>query len=534
MSSETVERVPVGEDLSVPDDQRRLGANTGADPISAAASASGPEASPGAAPNAGYGADSVPGHSAPGTSVPGYGAGYGAPGYGASGYGAGYGADWGTGYGAPAGRSRFYRHFWAKTGFLLGGFLVTLMFFVVCIVGMALAVGTAIIYIGVPIGAATLVMAHGFARAKRAWLARCGVDIPLLPQRPAEPGAGPLRRIRRVYASGERWREYLYAIVDFPLAAVTFALTLAWWAISLNGLTYWFWSGYLPKDGAPGYRDPVTGEVQNKGLADLLHLSMGNTWLYFWMGLFTLATLVPLTHAMSLIHAGTAKGLVRPSRAAMEKRVAQLAGSRQQAAAAQTRDLRRIEQDLHDGPQQRLVRLGMDLATAQRRLDGGDETAAAALLEEARGQVSATLAEIRQISRSVAPPILADQGLAAAIEALGATSPVPAVVEAEPVELSDAAATAVYFAASEALANVAKHSGATGVSIQLWRAQPAGAAGALVCCQVDDDGAGGAMVVPGHGLAGLRDRLAGVDGLLDVVARDGGGTSIRIAVPAAQ
>jgi len=425
-----------------------------------------------------------------------------------------------------------HRHFWAKSGFLLGGFPVTVLFFSLAVTGFSAAAGTAVIYLGVFIGAGTLAMAHGFALVKQVWLARCGFEIPRLPARPAPPGKRqPVRRVLRVYAAGERWRELLFAVVELPVAIFTFTVTVVWWAVTLNGPTYWFWQQFINPSDRSGYRDPITHKVQNQGLADVMHLSMGNSWLYFWFGLFTLVTIIPVIHAMTLIHVGVAKGLLRPSRRAIAKRMAELAESRSQATAAQTRDLRRIEQDLHDGPQQRLVRLGMDLAAAQRRLGSGDSAATAQLLDEARDQVAATLAEIRQISRSVAPPILADQGLAAAVEALGAASPVPAVVDAQPVRLSDATATAVYFAVSEALANVAKHASAHRVAIRLWRADDDGSKSGVVRCQIDDDGNGGALIVPGHGLAGLRDRLAGVDGRLDVAVNADGGTSVRIEVP---
>jgi len=160
------------------------------------------------------------------------------------------------------------------------------------------------------------------------------------------------------------------------------------------------------------------------------------------------------------LHAGLASLLLTgASRRALEAQVSDLTARREAAAAAETAALRRLERDIHDGPQQRLVRLGMDLSAAERRL-ADDPEAAARLLAEARAQAAETLAELRALSRGIAPPILADRGLAAAVATLAARSPVPTTVD---VELAERPAppveSAAYFVVSEALANVAKHAG---------------------------------------------------------------------------
>ena len=191
---------------------------------------------------------------------------------------------------------------------------------------------------------------------------------------------------------------------------------------------------------------------------------------------------------------------------------------------AEAQTLRRLERDLHDGPQQRLVRLGMDISAAQRRMDD-DPTQARALLDEAWQQSQDALAEIRTLSRGIAPPILAEQGLPAAITALAARGTVPTSVDVEPVELSDAAQNAAYFVVAEALANMEKHSRATSASVEVR------GLGALAVVNVTDNGVGGASLAKGHGLAGLADRLRGVDGTLTVSSPAGGPTQLTATLP---
>lgn len=230
------------------------------------------------------------------------------------------------------------------------------------------------------------------------------------------------------------------------------------------------------------------------------------------------------------LHAGLASLLLTgASRRALEAQVSDLTARREAAAAAETAALRRLERDIHDGPQQRLVRLGMDLSAAERRL-ADDPEAAARLLAEARAQAAETLAELRALSRGIAPPILADRGLAAAVATLAARSPVPTTVD---VELAERPAppveSAAYFVVSEALANVAKHARAGTAVVRARLVETPG--GRALEVEVADDGVGGAAVAKGHGLAGLADRVAGLGGELTVSSPDGGPTLVRATLP---
>ena len=168
------------------------------------------------------------------------------------------------------------------------------------------------------------------------------------------------------------------------------------------------------------------------------------------------------------LHGAVAYALLVDETPALRQQVSELTQSRTAAGEAEVHTLRRLERDLHDGPQQRLVRLGMDLSAAQRRLDD-DPAQARALLDEAMRQSQDALAEIRTLSRGIAPPILAEQGLPAAITALAARGTIPTSVEVDEVQLSDAAQNAAYFVVAEALANMEKHSQAHSASVEVRR-----------------------------------------------------------------
>jgi signal transduction histidine kinase len=189
---------------------------------------------------------------------------------------------------------------------------------------------------------------------------------------------------------------------------------------------------------------------------------------------------------------------------------------------------RRIERDLHDGAQQRLISLAMELGMAKEKMPE-DPEAARELLEAAHGEAKRALAEIRDLVRGIHPAVLSDRGLDAAISALAGRCPVPVVAN---VELdgrpSDAVETTAYFVVAEALANVARHAGASEARICVWHER--GPEERLVV-EVVDDGKGGADPGAGTGLAGLRDRLAALDGRLFVESPVGGPTRVRAQLP---
>jgi signal transduction histidine kinase len=238
-----------------------------------------------------------------------------------------------------------------------------------------------------------------------------------------------------------------------------------------------------------------------------------------------------VTRGLMTLHRAVVLGLLCVSeRRALEQRVETLETSRRAVLDVEASELRRIERDLHDGAQQRLVMLSMQLGLAAERIDD-DPPAAKALVMEAREQARQALAEIRDLVRGIAPAILMDRGLAPALSALAGRSPVATVVASELADglrLPDAVERAAYFVVAEAVANVAKHASASRCEIRC-RLE----ADRLVI-EVEDDGAGGAIIVPGGGLAGLAGRVEALDGRLTVTSPPGGPTIIRadIGLPA--
>ena len=224
-------------------------------------------------------------------------------------------------------------------------------------------------------------------------------------------------------------------------------------------------------------------------------------------------------------------GLPDPELAARTRQLAQrvqtLTKTRHDAVDTAAAELRRIERDLHDGAQARLVALGMSLQAAQRLFPTNPE-AALALVAEAKESSSLALTELRDLVRGIYPPVLADRGLADAIRALALDTPLPVELDIDlPGEVELPVASAVYFSVAEALANVTKHACARAVRIQL--SYSAG----MLRAQVTDDGPGGADPALGTGLAGVERRLATFDGILAVSSPAGGPTILVIEVPCA-
>lgn len=392
---------------------------------------------------------------------------------------------------------------------LVGLFVVSLTAFIVCVTLASLGLGLAILVGGLFILLAALVVAGWAARMSRLLLGSAGADLPNT--RYPAPGPGGRSRLRRL-GHAQSWRDLLYVLVAFPVAVFSFSVALSWVAGGLGGITYWFWSRWLPAD--------------NQGLPYLLGFPSHLADLTFntVVGIALLATTPFVLRGLVRLHTAIALGLAVDETSALRQQVDDLSQSRTAAGDAEVHTLRRLERDLHDGPQQRLVRLGMDISAAQRRLDD-DPQQARALLDEALEQSQEALAEIRGLSRGIAPPILDEQGLGAAVTALAARGSVATSVDVQPVRLSAAARNAAYFVVAEALTNIEKHSGARTAAVEVR------SIGALAVVNVTDDGVGGASTAKGHGLAGLVDRLAGVDGTLTLSSPVGGPTQLTATLP---
>ncbi len=210
--------------------------------------------------------------------------------------------------------------------------------------------------------------------------------------------------------------------------------------------------------------------------------------------------------------------------AALRARIEELRASRARIVEAGDAERRRLERDLHDGAQSRLVALALKLRLAQRRASEHPELAA--LIAEAGDELQASLDEVRELARGIHPAVLTDRGLDAALRSLALRAPVPVeVADGVPDDLPGPVATAAYFVVSEALANVAKYASATGATVAVART------GDTVEVEVADDGVGGAAVDAGSGLRGLADRVGALDGRIEVHSPPGGGTRLRARIP---
>jgi signal transduction histidine kinase len=213
--------------------------------------------------------------------------------------------------------------------------------------------------------------------------------------------------------------------------------------------------------------------------------------------------------------------------AELRAKVAELAASRARIIAAGDAERRRLERDLHDGAQQRLVGLALKLRLAHSRL-AHDPAGGAALVEESLTDLDAALAELRELARGIHPAVLTQRGLSSALSTLAGRAPIPVDLRADLAEgLSKEVEAAAYFVAAEALTNVAKYANATHAEVTVGREN------GHAVVEVVDDGVGGAVLAPGSGLSGLRDRVSALDGTLVVESPPGGGTRVRAEIPCA-
>ncbi|QOR72196.1 sensor domain-containing protein [Ruania alkalisoli] len=398
-----------------------------------------------------------------------------------------------------------------ETGYLLLSLPLAIAGFVVFVAGVSVGSGLLVTLLGLPVLAVTLAASHGLGNLDRRRLAAIGYPVPRTrPYRTSERG---VRRILARLAHGQSWLDLLYGLLRFPVSIATFVIAVVWWVAGAGAVLYIVWERFLPEN--------------DGGLADLLGYPgrAADIALTTVLGALLLVSAPWVVRGLVAVHRGLARiTLGGTSTTALREQVESLTQSRAAAVDAEADTLRRIERDIHDGPQQRLVRMSMDLRAAQRRLAQDDADAAGTLIGEAIEQVQSSLEELRALSRGIAPPVLADRGLRAAIAAVAGRSPIPVELDVSLTadqRLAAARESAAYFVVTEALANAAKHSGAGLVRVSVSLTDDD-----TLVVRVSDDGVGGAHVGKGHGLAGLTDRLAGIDGTLQVISPEDGGTQV--------
>ncbi|MFD5120690.1 sensor histidine kinase [Streptomyces sp. NPDC058385] len=370
----------------------------------------------------------------------------------------------------PAPRFAFDRHTWKEIAYLLGNLPIAVLGFVYVVTMLATGVGLAVTVIGLPVLAAGLLGARQLGKAER------GRARALLGLRIEEPSPLPRRRDEGFFGrlwSGLKdpvgWRTVLYEFIRLPWGVLTFAITLT--------------------------------------------------------GLFVLWPVLPfIVRGLTNADRAMARALLSPSDE-LERRIAELESDRGVVVDTAAADLRRIERDLHDGAQARLVNLAMGLGLAKEKLLE-DPDAAAAMVDEAHGEVKLALQELRDLARGIHPAVLTDRGLDAALSSVASRCTVPVKVTADLPQRPAAAIEGIaYFTVSELLQNVSKHSGARSASVDVWRSAD------RLLIQVRDDGRGGASLDKGTGMSGLADRLGAVDGLFVVDSPEGGPTTVTAELP---
>ncbi len=425
-------------------------------------------------------------------------------------------------------RSPLHPASWRATAAIVAGFWVELFAFATLIgllsvgVSALFAFGLGVVFIAFAIEGARLV-----ARIERR-RATVADPRPLIPHLYRPYGSGLRDLATALFLDQNRWRDVGYVFIAFPLTVLEFVAVVVLWTLVVALLSVPLWIALAGSAGgaAFGAATDTVPWLARLGSLDPSLVALAS----LAAGLVLLPVAASTAQGLMALHRAVVAGLLCDSETrVLERRVETLEESRKAVLAVEATELRRIERDLHDGAQQRLVLLTMNLGMAADRIEA-DPDAAKDLVLDAREQARLALAEIRDLVRGIAPSILLDRGLVPALAALAGRSPVPTVVLSslpQDERLPDAAERAAYFVVAEALVNVAKHASATRCEIHVGREGP------LLVVEIRDDGRGGARPLPAGGLAGLAGRVEALDGSLTVTSPEGGPTTVRAAVPAA-
>jgi signal transduction histidine kinase len=325
-------------------------------------------------------------------------------------------------------------------------------------------------------------------------------------RRPARAGWWPAVQAR--LADAQTWRDLAYLLCQFPFGIASATLVIVFLAVPL-GLLFapaWYWA--LPDGIEVGL---FSADTIGEALA-LTAIGIPLTWL----GIKAIDMLGAMQSAWARLM------LASTPDPELTAQVIDARSAQARIIEAADAERRRLERDLHDGAQQRLVSLSLKLAMAKAKLGENGDAAARELLDQAHAESKAAVDELRDLARGIHPAILTDRGLAPALEELAGRAPVPTeVLEAPEARLPARVEATVYFVVAEALANVAKYAEAGQASVRVTE-QPG-----RVVVEVRDDGRGGATPAAGSGLRGLADRVGALDGRLEVDSPPGSGTRVR-------
>ncbi len=404
---------------------------------------------------------------------------------------------------------------WLESAHLVLNLPAGIAFFTAVVTLVSLSAGLLITLVGVPLLIATILAGRLIGTIQRA-RAQAFLGVRLTPfDRLASTGS-LWKRAWAALTDGPGWRGLVFGVLALPWGIFTFTITVVVLSLAVGGVTSPIWGWFSP----PNFGD--NGGIEG-GLRVLYQVGLVVVGLLF-------AAIAPW------ILRGLAAGdrffirtlLSKTREEELEHRVEELRESRAASVEGAAEELRRIERDLHDGAQQRLVALAMDLGLARERLIATPDASpqAVALVSRAHEEAKAAIGELRDLVRGIHPTVLTDRGLDAALSAVAArcTVPVDVVVDLDtrPPRHVEAAA---YFFVAEALTNVSKHSQARRATVRVARRDD------MLVVEVGDDGVGGATAHAHGGLRGLYDRIAAVDGKLRIASPPGGPTMLVAEVP---
>ncbi|MCX4236062.1 sensor histidine kinase [Streptomyces ortus] len=444
-------------------------------------------------------------------------------------YGQGYGWDDGPGFRGEGTTGRWHRLPTALRApiearslrefvYLMLSLPLSILMFTFAVTMTSLGAGLLITFLGVPVLAAGLAGCRGLGSLERA-RARglLGLDV-AAPEPLRMRKQGPMGWMGATLKSGASWRHLLYTVLHLPWAVFAFVVALTLWTTGWTLLTYPLWFWIFPMYGGQGGLQLYGDEAHRIYLDNPFEITVTAL-----VGLLLTLATPWIVRALTLVDRLLVGGLLGPSKLAT--RVVELESDRGVVVDTAAADLRRIERDLHDGAQARLVALAMDLGLAKEKL-AEDPREAARMVGEAHGEVKTALQELRDLARGIHPAVLTDRGLDAALSSVASRCTVPVQVEVDlPARPAPAIEGIAYFTVSELLQNISKHSRATRATVDVWRIEN------RLMIQVVDNGVGGADAGAGSGLAGLAGRLDAVDGILVVDSPAAGPTRVTAELP---
>jgi signal transduction histidine kinase len=428
-------------------------------------------------------------------------------------------------------RAPFEARTWRETLHLLLNMPVGIVTFTVIVTGFALGFGLLVTLVGIPILIAMLYVSRAMGTIERVrGRLLLGVDVPA-PYRPDPPRDRWWRPYVSRATDPATWIEVAYHLLLLPVGVFTFTVAFTLWVLgpALLFLPTYAWALPEPVRIVDSWVRVTLDTAPNFVVVG----SRGSGWVIDTPIEFVVVAIVGLV--LILVTPWIVRGLATANRFLVRgmlgtdvmARVQSLTESRAAAVDLASEDRRRIERDLHDGVQQRLVSLAMDLGRAKEKLDTDPERAKE-LVTEAHEEAKLAITEVRDLARGIHPAVLSDRGLDAALSSLAARSTVPVEIHVEVAQRPPASVeAAAYFVVAEALTNVAKHARATTAIVTVRRT------GDRLTVQVQDNGVGGAAVAGGSGLAGLRDRVRTLDGELHLLSPEGGPTVLMVEIPCA-